>query len=160
MNKQAAFEIYPIGKVEQTQQGMQLKIFEPYRPALKELENFGHVVVLWWCNLADTKEYRQTIECKKPYRNAPEKMGIFATRSPARPNPIALSVAAILGVDQDNGVISIPWIDAAPGTPIVDLKPYHPSLDRVRDVSMPAWCSHWPKWCEDSANFNWEAEGI
>jgi tRNA-Thr(GGU) m(6)t(6)A37 methyltransferase TsaA len=160
MKKSETFEISPIGKVEQTKNGVQLRIFEPYRAALKELESFGHVVVLWWCHMADTEEYRRTLECKKPYKKAPEKMGIFATRSPVRPNPIALSTAAILGVDQKEGVIYIPWIDAAPETPIVDLKPYHPSLDRIRDISMPQWCNHWPKWCEDSENFDWEAEGI
>jgi tRNA-Thr(GGU) m(6)t(6)A37 methyltransferase TsaA len=160
MSKAKTFEISPIGKVEQTQNGVQLRIFEPYRDALKELGSFGHVIVLWWCHMADTEEYRQTLKCKKPYKSAPEKMGILATRSPIRPNPIALSVVAILGVDQNEGIIYIPWIDAVPDTPIIDLKPYHPSLDRVRDVSMPQWCSHWPKWCEDSATFDWEAEGI
>jgi tRNA-Thr(GGU) m(6)t(6)A37 methyltransferase TsaA len=157
MNKQT-FEISAIGKIEQTQEGFQLKISEAYKPALKELEKFGHVMVLWWCNLADTKEYRQTLECSKPYKTAPDKMGIFATRSPLRPNPIAVSVAAILGVDQEKGVIYVPWIDAVANTPIIDLKPYHPSLDRVRDVKMPDWCSHWPKWCEESGEFDWEAE--
>jgi tRNA-Thr(GGU) m(6)t(6)A37 methyltransferase TsaA len=158
MNKTQTFEISPIGKVEQTENGLQLRIFEPYRPALKELGSFGHVVVLWWCHMADTKEDRQTLECIKPYKKAPEKMGMFATRSPLRPNPIALSVAPILRVDQKEGSIYIPWIDAAPDTPIVDLKPYHPSLDRVRDVSMPQWCSHWPKWSEDSGSFDWGSE--
>jgi tRNA-Thr(GGU) m(6)t(6)A37 methyltransferase TsaA len=154
------FEVSPIGKIEKSTYGLQLKIFEPYRPALNELEHFGHAIVLWWCHMCDDKDYRQTVECKKPYKNSPEKMGIFATRSPARPNPIAISVVAVLGVDHKNGIIHIPWIDAADDTPIVDLKPYHPSLDRVRDVSMPKWCSHWPKWYEDSAEFDWEAEGI
>lgn len=158
MSKTKTFEISPIGKIEQTENGLQLKIFEPYKAALKELEKFSHVVVLWWCHFCDSKEYRKTLECQKPYKNGPEKIGIFATRSPVRPNPIALSVVSILGIDQDKGIIRIPWIDAMADTPIIDLKPYHPSEDRVRDVSVPEWCNHWPKWSEDSAIFNWGAE--
>jgi tRNA-Thr(GGU) m(6)t(6)A37 methyltransferase TsaA len=159
MSKQT-FEIFAIGKVEQSERGWQLSIFEQYRKALKELDNFGHVVVLWWANYFDNNQHRQTLECTKPYKSAPEKLGIFATRSPIRPNPIALSVAPILGIDQTNGAIYIPWIDADPDTPIIDLKPYHPSIDRIRDIKMPQWCNHWPKWSEDSAEFDWAAEGI
>jgi tRNA (Thr-GGU) A37 N-methylase len=69
-----------------------------------------------------------------------------------------MTVVSILGVDQKEGTVQIPWIDAAPDTPIIDLKPYHPSGDRVRDVTMPKWCSHWPKWLEESGSFDWEAE--
>jgi len=98
------------------------------------------------------------LECKKPYRAGPEKIGVFATRSPARPNPIAMTVASILGIDQKEGIIQIPWIDAAPDTPIIDLKPYQPSGDRVKDIAMPNWCSHWPKWLEDSGSFDWASE--
>jgi tRNA-Thr(GGU) m(6)t(6)A37 methyltransferase TsaA len=159
MSKQT-FEIFSIGKVEQSENGWQLSIFEPYRKALRELESFGHVVVLWWANYFDNNQHRQTLECTKPYKSAPEKLGIFATRSPIRPNPLALSVAQILGIDQTKGLIYIPWIDADPDTPIIDLKPYHPSIDRIRDIKMPQWCSHWPKWSEDSAEFDWAAEGI
>jgi tRNA (Thr-GGU) A37 N-methylase len=61
-------------------------------------------------------------------------------------------------MDHEKGIIYIPYIDAVDGTPIIDLKPYHPSIDRVRDVSVAKWCDHWPKWYEDSADFDWESE--
>jgi hypothetical protein len=64
----------------------------------------------------------------------------------------------ILEIDHDSGAIVVPYIDAEDGTPVIDIKPYHPATDRVRDVSVPDWCSHWPKWHEDSAGFNWAAE--
>jgi tRNA (Thr-GGU) A37 N-methylase len=69
-----------------------------------------------------------------------------------------MTVASILGIDQKEGIIQIPWIDAAPDTPIIDLKPYQPSGDRVKDIAMPNWCSHWPKWLEDSGSFDWASE--
>jgi tRNA (Thr-GGU) A37 N-methylase len=75
-----------------------------------------------------------------------------------RPNPIAVSIAAVQSIDEDAGVIRIPYINAEDGTPILDIKPYHPSVDRLGAVSVPAWCRHWPPWYEDSASFDWGAE--
>ena len=77
-----------------------------------------------------------------------------------RPNPICISTVSVLGVDIDKGLIVIPWMDAEDDTPILDIKPYHPSMDRIRDVLMPGWCSHWPQWYEDSAEFDWSAEFV
>lgn len=94
----------------------------------------------------------------KPYRKGPRTLGIFATRSPLRPNPIALTAVAVLGLDPEAGRIDIPYIDAEEGTPVLDIKPYHPSVDRVREVTVPAWCNHWPRWYGDSGAFDWEAE--
>ena len=67
---------------------------------------------------------------------------------------------AVLHIDYERGVIHIPYIDAEDGTPILDIKPYHPCSDRVRDVTVPEWCGHWPKWYEDSASFDWAAEFV
>ena len=98
--------------------------------------------------------------CDKPYQKAPDTMGIFATRSERRPNPVALTVVPLLNIDHEKGIISIPFIDAEDNSPIIDIKPYHPATDRVKDVSMPAWCDHWPQWYEESAEFDWESEFI
>ncbi|MCP4177093.1 MAG: tRNA (N6-threonylcarbamoyladenosine(37)-N6)-methyltransferase TrmO, partial [bacterium] len=94
----------------------------------------------------------------KPYKKGPDKVGVFATRSPVRPNPIALSLIYIINIDYDKGLIYIPYIDADIGTPVLDLKPYHLSTDNPASVSVPEWCSHWPKSIEQSGEFNWEAE--
>lgn len=159
MNKQT-FKIFPVGKVEQIDGKFQLRIFEPYISALDGLEDFSHVVVLWWSHMLDSSECRQSLVCKKPYKKGPEKIGTFATRSPARPNPIALSVTDILKVEKINGVIKVSWIDAEPDTPIIDLKPYYPCSDRVKEVTVPKWCKHWPQWYEESGEFDWASEMI
>ena len=88
---------------------------------------------------------------------SPEKLGIFSTRSPARPNPIASTVVQILSIEKD-GTINIPYIDADDNTPILDIKPYHPSTDKVKNIQLPDWCDHWPKSLEESADFDWESE--
>ena len=158
--KTREFTLAPIGYVKSGENGSYLKIKHEYRPALKELASFKHANVLWWGHLVDSEEDREALECEKPYKNSPDKIGIFATRSPQRPNPIALTTVALLGVDIENGIIRVPYIDAEVGTPIMDIKPYHPSMDRIRDISVPAWCSHWPIWNEDSADFDWASEFV
>lgn len=154
------YTLSPIGQVKAGPDGFALEIAPEYRPALAGLDGFSHVQVLWWSHYLDRPEHRSVLEAEQPYRNAPDRLGIFATRSPLRPNPICLSVAPVLNVDVEQGLVIVPWIDAEHGTPVVDIKPYHPSSDRIRDVRMPAWCAHWPQWYEESATFDWEAEFI
>lgn len=129
-----------------------------YRPALRHLDSFSHALVLWWCHHADADDYRALLEVSPPYKCSPSPLGTFATRSPARPNPLAISTVAIAEIDRATGLVKTPYLDAADETPILDLKPYHPSLDRVRDVAVPGWCDHWPKRVEDSESFDWSAE--
>lgn len=154
------FKLFSIGQVRVETGGFYLDLDQEYLPALKGLEGFSHLNVFWWCHLLDQPQYRKTVECEQPYKKAPARLGIFATRSPVRPNPIALTAVAVKQIDYEQGVIEVYYIDAENGTPIMDLKPYHPATDRVRDVAVPAWCSHWPKWAEDSATFNWSAEFV
>ena len=152
------FKLSTIGQVRATEGEFCLELDKAYISALTGLEGFSCLNVLWWANLLDNEEHRAILTCEKPYKNAPATMGIFATRSPLRPNPIGLTTVSVLHIDYDNGKIYVPYIDAENGTPILDLKPYHPSTDRVKDVSVPDWCRHWPQWVEDSATFDWAAE--
>jgi len=154
------YKLLPIGRVKAGPDGFALEIAPEYRAALLGLDGFSHIQVLWWSHYLDTPEYRSVLEAEQPYKNAPARLGIFATRSPLRPNPICLSVAPVLSVDTENGLVIVPWIDAEDGTPILDIKPYHPSSDRIRDLRLPEWCQHWPRWYEDSAEFDWEAEFV
>ncbi|MBI9042845.1 MAG: SAM-dependent methyltransferase [Anaerolineaceae bacterium] len=151
------FTVKEIGKIETSSEGFSLQLNEKYIPALTGLEGYSMIQVLWWANYVDTEEYRSMVTCQQPYKDAPDTMGIFATRSPARPNPICLTAVSVLNIDHENGTIIIPYIDAEDGSPILDIKPYHPSIDRVKNVSVPDWCNQWPQWLEDSASFDWDA---
>ncbi len=152
------FTIKPVGFIKSVNESFNIVIADEWKPALKELDGFSHIQVVWWCHLLDSAEYRSITIADKPYKKAPDKVGIFATRSPVRPNPVAISVVAVLSVDHETGIISIPFIDAENGTPVIDIKPYHPATERVKNVKVPEWCSHWPEWYEDSATFNWASE--
>ncbi len=154
------YKLSPIGQVECGPEGFALKIDPKYRAGLQGLADFGHINVLWWSHYLDTPDHRSVVEAEQPYKHGPAKLGIFATRSPLRPNPICVTTVSVLHVDVANGLVIVPWIDAENGTPILDIKPYEPSADRVREVRMPEWCQHWPQWLEDSAKFNWEAEFV
>lgn len=151
------YTLNPIGKVRSENGDYWLEIDEPYRQALVGLEGFGHVASLWWFSELDGPEARQTLQYPSPYVDAPEAMGVFATRGPVRPNPIALSVCQVLGVDVEAGRISVPWTDAADGSPLLDIKPYTPSADRVESPVVPEWCASWPMSLESSEGFDWES---
>lgn len=149
------FTLSAIGKVHASEDGFCLNLEKGYVPALKGLDGFSFINVLWWAHMGDMDKFRALTTCDSPYKNAPKTMGIFATRSPFRPNPIALTAVAVLHIDYENGKIYIPYIDAEDGTPILDIKPYHPCTDRIRDVAVPGWCQDWPKCYEDSGTFDW-----
>ena len=87
------FTVRQIGTMEMDKDGMYVKLLPEYIPALKSLEGFGHADILWWFDGCDDEENRSVLEAESPYKQGPDTMGIFATRSPQRPNPIALSGA-------------------------------------------------------------------
>jgi tRNA-Thr(GGU) m(6)t(6)A37 methyltransferase TsaA len=152
--------ITPIGKVKSGNGDFSIEVFEKYRPALTGLEGFSHIQVFWWCDRLDSPEYRSITLADKPYKKAPDKLGIFATRSSLRPNPIALTSVPVLYVAMEDGIIKVPFMDAEDGSPVIDIKPYHPATERIKMVGVPGWCAHWPQWYEDSADFDWQAEFV
>jgi len=152
------FYVNVIGRVNITEKGMFIKLETKYTNALQALDGFSHLNIIWWFSKFDTEEVRNITETHKPYKNAPETMGIFSTRSPIRPNPIALTTVQINEIDYKNGIIKVAYIDADDGSPVLDIKPYTPSLDRVETPSVPKWCSHWPKNLEQSGHFDWRNE--
>lgn len=145
-----------IGRVH-TQKGFQIQLEEPYKNGLTALEGFGHVLVIWYADQLGNAGSALTL-IPKPYAKGPEQLGVFATRSPYRPNSLCISIAEVVKVDEKQGVLELRYIDALEGTAVLDIKPYHGSEDRVRDYKTPSWCAHWPLWVEDSEHFNWEEE--
>lgn len=132
------YTLQPIGTVQRPDEGFFLHIAPPYRAGLKQLDQFSHVIVLWWADQQDTPESRNQLTCYPPY--APDKItGVFATRAEYRPNPIGLTVCEIVGLDEANGLIQVRNVDAFAGTPILDLKGYFPVCDRVKEARIPDW---------------------
>lgn len=108
-------------------------VFEPeYRQpeALRGLEGFSHIWLLWDFSKAHREEWSPTV--RPPRLGGNKRMGVFATRSPFRPNPIGLSSVRITRIDlhtADGPVIYVAGADLMNGTPILDIKPYLPFTD-------------------------------
>ena len=95
---------------------------------LKGLETASHVILLYWMDQA-----RRDLVLQAP-RHYAEQRGTFALRSPVRPNPIALSVARLVGID--GNTLSVVGIDCLDNTPLLDIKPYFASTDSVTDAAV------------------------
>ena len=108
-------------------------VFEPdYRTpeALRGLEGFSHIWLLWDFSEAHREEWSPTV--RPPRLGGNRRMGVFATRSPFRPNPIGLSSVRITRIELNTPqgpVIYVAGADLMNGTPILDIKPYLPHVD-------------------------------
>jgi tRNA-Thr(GGU) m(6)t(6)A37 methyltransferase TsaA len=101
-----------------------------YADGLKDLETATHVIVLYWMDHAP-----RHLVLQKP-RHYGETRGVFALRSPARPNPIALSVAELIAIE--GARLTVRGLDCLDGTPLLDLKPYFTSTD-AKPLAQVGW---------------------
>lgn len=115
------------GRLEPDKEG-EIEIFGEYLEGLGDLCGITHIYILFWFDRAE----RDTLEATPPHLGG-EKRPVFCTRSPARPNPIGLDIAGVISVK--DGIIRVAGIDAIEGTPVLDIKPYNPSLDCIPDAS-------------------------
>lgn len=113
-------------------------VFEPaYRnpDALRGLEDFSHLWLIW--HFSEVKQENWSPTVRPPRLGGNTRMGVFATRSPFRPNPIGLSAVRIVGIDlhtPEGPVITVAGADLMDGTPIFDLKPYIAYADSHPDA--------------------------
>ena len=134
----------PIGFVETEASGDQVRykdniskiiLNSDLEKALEGVEDFSHLFILYWLHEIS----RKTEECLKTHprgRKDMPLMGIFATRTPHRPNPIGLTLVELLKVD--GNVLTVRGLDAFDGTPIIDIKPYD-KWDVPENSRMPEW---------------------
>jgi tRNA-Thr(GGU) m(6)t(6)A37 methyltransferase TsaA len=107
--------------VEQTAEGT-IEIFPEYESGLQDVEGFSHFYVLWVFDRAGAPP--ETWVGRPPVDDRPH--GVFATRSPRRPNPLALTVVELLR--RDGRILFVRGVDMLDGTPVLDLKPYLSSV--------------------------------
>ena len=113
-------------------------VFEPeFRnpEALRGMEGFSHLWLIWEFSQARRESWSPTV--RPPRLGGNQRLGVFATRSPFRPNPIGLSCVRLAGVDlhtPDGPVIRVAGADLLDGTPIYDIKPYLPYADCKPDA--------------------------
>ena len=105
----------------------EIEILKEYEEGLKDIESFSHLHVLYW--LHESRGFTPSVVTpwdKKAH-------GMFATRSPHRPNPIGYSVARLL--ERRGNILRVEGLDAIDGTKVIDIKPYLPNLDSKSSAS-------------------------
>jgi len=109
---------------------------ERWSEALEGIEDFSHIIVLFWMHQLPREGRRVT---KTHPRGRPDLplVGIFATRSPRRPNPIGLVVVRLL--ERRGNLLRVKGLDALDGSPVLDLKPYLSQGDRIGRSRVPGW---------------------
>lgn len=114
----------------------QLVIEKEYQELLEGIEEFSHVLVLYWPHLLEPE--RRSLKKIHPMgRKEFPLTGIFATRSPARPNPVLVSVVEL--VDRKDNVLRVKGLEAVDGSPIIDIKPHTASYDTLDTIRLAPW---------------------
>jgi tRNA (adenine37-N6)-methyltransferase len=131
------YQIQPIGHVVKNAGKAEIVILSRYKDALLGLGEFSHVLVFYWFDRNDSPEKRDILRVHPRENKENPLAGVFATRSPVRPNLIGLTLCKIESIN--DCTIRVDDIDAFDGTPIIDLKPYRPGVDCVPDASVPNW---------------------
>ena len=131
-----SFVVHPIGRFHTTDEHTRIILDKKYQAALLGLDGFSHIQVFWWFDKNDTPEKRSILQVHPRGNRDNPLTGVFATRSPFRPNLIALTLCKIVSI-KDN-VIEIEKTDAFDGTPILDIKPFTPG-DAADDAKFPEW---------------------
>ena len=101
-----------------------------YAAGLQDLGLYSHVILLYWMN-----EARRDLVRQVPGHLNGHPRGTFALRSPVRPNPIALAVVELIAID--GTTLTVRKVDCIDGTPLIDIKPYHASIDSVPATRRP-----------------------
>lgn len=114
----------------------ELVIFPKFESLLDGIEDFSHILVLYWPHLIDPE--RRNLQKVHPMgrKDMPIK-GIFSTCSPARPNPILVSAVEL--VDRNRNILRVKGFEAVDNSPVVDIKPYSTSYYRVDDPIVSEW---------------------
>ena len=102
--------------------------------ALDDLDKFSHIIILYWIHRS-----RRPAPMKVHPRGNKDRalMGVFATRSPSRPNPIGKATVRLL--ERKGNILKVRGLDAIDGSPVLDIKPYIPGYDSVDDCRAPSW---------------------
>ena len=144
MFAQTEIVLTPIGVVQTTAVGDEVKdknrtsqiiINNELTEALNGVDGFSHLFVLFWLNQIPN-EKRQIMKVHPRGRKDMPLLGVFATRTMLRPNPIGLTLVELIKVE--NNVLTVRGLDAYNGTPVLDIKPFD-TWDTAKTAKMPQW---------------------
>ena len=126
---------WPPGEEAWEEEAAEIEIDPKWAEALDGLEAFSHIWVVWWLD-----RYSGAPDSAKVHpegRKEIAAVGFFATRSPRRPNPIAMTAVRLL--ERKGSLLRVAGLDASQGTPVLDIKPYLLRGDLIEDATAPDW---------------------
>ncbi len=138
----ATIKLVVIGRVEGKDKEVAIRLSDAYADGLLGLDQWSHVQVLYWLDKNDTPQKRNVLRVHPRGNRENPLTGVFACRSPMRPNVIGLSVCRILSVE--GSLVRLEGLDAFDGTPVLDLKPYIPTDAPTQGVKVPDWARRGP----------------
>jgi tRNA-Thr(GGU) m(6)t(6)A37 methyltransferase TsaA len=116
----------------------EIEVDTPWAEALDGIEGFSHVWIVWWLD-----QFEDPPTCPRVHpegRSEIPQVGIFATRSPRRPCPVAMTPVRLLA--HEGARLYVQGLDAYEGTPVLDIKPYLRRGDLIPEATMPDWLEH------------------
>jgi tRNA-Thr(GGU) m(6)t(6)A37 methyltransferase TsaA len=113
----------------------EIEIDAAWAEALEGIEEFSHIWVIWWLDRFDGPPAQRRIHPER--REELPLVGLLATRSPHRPNPLALTAVRLLA--RDGARLRVQGLDAYEGTPVLDVKPYLRRGDLIPEATAPEW---------------------
>jgi tRNA-Thr(GGU) m(6)t(6)A37 methyltransferase TsaA len=115
-------EVRFIGKVTRKEEAVSTIMIHPeFCEGLYKLDMYKHIIVLYWFHQRDNKKHRNVLRVIPRRHGETEERGVFASRSPSRPNPIGMTQVEIISID--GCTLRVQGLDAFEGSPILDLKP-------------------------------------
>jgi len=132
---------------------MRFKASEDYKQAFHGLEKCSHIWLMTWFHQVEPEMVKPRV--RPPRLGGDKSLGVFATRSPFRPNPIALSLVELDHIDitSENIEIKVKGVDLVSGTPVLDIKPYLPYCESMADAKLD-WVE--AKW--ENLEVNWSSD--
>jgi len=138
MKSEGRGEVHFIGVVEKAgEEEAKIRVLPEFCSGLKGVEEFSHLIILYWFHLRDNEADRRTLLVFPRRHMVNVETGVFACRSPSRPNPIGLCVVEL--VKRENCILTVRGLDALEGSPIIDIKPYIPGKDFIEKARAPEW---------------------
>ncbi|MDD3992546.1 MAG: tRNA (N6-threonylcarbamoyladenosine(37)-N6)-methyltransferase TrmO [Desulfobacterales bacterium] len=132
------FLIHPIGAVRRQGDRTFIDIDPSFSDGLLGLDGFSHIMVCYWLDRSDTPEARSVLRTHPRADPSNPLTGVFATHSPRRPNPVAISLCRLISVS--GTTLEIDRIDAMDDSPVIDIKCFIPSTRFEKEtVRLPDW---------------------
>ena len=136
MDSERELRLRAIGRVAAgDREGAVVEIDATWAEALDGIEGFSHIWIVWWLDRFESSPESPRVHPER--REDLPLVGLFATRSPHRPCPIGMTAVRLRS--REANCLQVEGLDAFPGTPVLDIKPYLRRGDLIPEATMPAW---------------------